>query len=267
MLHFANANGYPPAAYTPLFAGLTPHYHVVALRSLPLTPGADPASLRHWDQLADELSAYLEQAGARGWVGVGHSLGAVVSVLVALRRPEFFRCLVAIEPVFFSPLKIMSFDVMRALGLAERMHPLVPGARRRRRNFASADEMFARYRNAPVFRRLDDRALRAYVEALAVPRPDGQPGVTLSFTPDWEAQVYATGPYNLWGKIGKLKVPLLVIRGDESDTFDLGAVEALHARLPAARLVHMPHTGHLVPLEQPQAVANLIVEFAGHDNH
>src|SRR5262245_7076398 len=107
MLHFANANGYPPATYTPLFERLTPHFHVLALRSLPLTPGADPAALRSWQQLADELEAYLDQAGAggasgtAGWVGVGHSLGAVITILVALRRPEFFRCLVAIEPVFF----------------------------------------------------------------------------------------------------------------------------------------------------------------------
>ena len=184
-LHFANANGYPPAAYAPLLAELTPRYHVIALRSRPLQPGSDPASLHSWLPFVDELIAFLDAQQARGWAGVGHSLGAVTTVLAALRRPELFRAIVAIEPVFFNPLKLAAFDVIRALGLAERVHPLIAGARRRRRVFASADEMFARYRQAPVFRRLDDRALRAYVDAVAVPRA-GQPGVELAFSPEWE---------------------------------------------------------------------------------
>jgi pimeloyl-ACP methyl ester carboxylesterase len=260
MLHFANANGYPPAAYAPLLEGLIPRYHVIAMRSRPLLPGADAAALRNWSELADELIHFLDQAGARGWVGVGHSLGAVLTVLAALRRPELFRAVVAIEPVFFNPLKLAAFAIFRGLGLADRVHPLIAGARRRRRVFGSADEMYARYRQAPVFSRLDDRALRAYVDAAAAPRADG-PGVELVFTPEWEAAVYATGPMNLWRQLPKLSVPMLVIRGADSDTFDPGAVKALQTRLPQARLVNVLGTGHLVPLEKPAEVARLINEY------
>jgi len=260
VLHFANANGYPPAAYTPLFEQLTPCYHVIAMRSRPLLPGAEDAALHDWSELADELIAFLDAQGARGWLGVGHSLGAVLTTLAALRRPELFRAVVAIEPVFFNPLKLAAFDIFRGLGLADRVHPLIAGARRRRRAFASTDEMFARYRQAPVFSRLDDRALRAYVDAAAAPRADGQ-GVELVFTPEWEAAIYATGPMNLWRQLPKLSVPLLVIRGAESDTFDKGAVKALHTRLPRARLVDVPDSGHLVPLEKPVEVGRLILDF------
>ncbi len=259
LLHFANANGYPPAAYTPLLERLTPRFHVIALRSRPLQPEADPARLRSWMQLVDDQIAFLDQVGGGPVVGVGHSLGAVVTVLTALRRPDLLRAVVAIDPVFYCPPKIMAFDVFRALGLADRVHPLIPVARRRR-YFASADEMYARYRKAPVFNRLDDQALRLYVDAAVRPRTDG-PGVELVITPEWEAQVYATGPDNLWGQIGRLRVPLLVIRGAETDIFDLGAVKALKRRLPQAALVELPNTGHLVPLEKPAEVARLILEF------
>jgi pimeloyl-ACP methyl ester carboxylesterase len=193
-------------------------------------------------------------------VGVGHSLGAVTTVLAALRRPELFRAVVAIDPVFFNPLKLAAYDVFRRLGQAERVHPLIAGARRRRRAFASTDEMFGRYRQAAVFRRLDDAALRAYVDAAAAPSPDGQ-GVTLAVTPEWEAAIYATGPYNLWRQLSKLKPPLLVIRGAESDTFDPGAVKALRQRLPTAQILEVPATGHLVPLEKPADVGRAILEF------
>ena len=106
---------------------------------------------------------------------------------------------------------------------------------------------------------MDDRALRAYVDAVAAPRAEG--GVELSFSPEWEARIYATGPFNLWRLLVKLSVPLLVIRGADSDTFDLAAVRALQRRLPHVPIAAVPGAGHLVPLEKPAEVAQLILDF------
>ena len=154
-LHFAHANGYPPAAYRPLFEQLTPHFRVNAMRFRPLQPGARPEALPGWQALVDELIQFLDGAGARGWLGVGHSLGAVVTAAAALARPELFSALVLIEPVLFTPRRMRVFSVLQRLGLVRRIHPLVAAALRRRAHFSSADEMFARYRNAPVFSGID----------------------------------------------------------------------------------------------------------------
>ena len=251
---------------------LTPYYHVSAVRSRPLQPGSSPAGLDSWMQFADELIDYLDQAAAGsrldsdraagGWLGVGHSLGAVTTVAAALRRPELFSAVVVIDPVFFYPLKLMLYTLARHLGLARYANPLVTSAQRRRRAFASADEMYAHYRKAPVFSRIDDHGLRAYVDALARPRPDGQaPGVELAYSPEWEARIYATGPLDLWGRIGRLRVPLLAIRGADSTAFDPAAVRALRRRLPGAVIKEVPGAGHLVPLEKPAEVGRLILEF------
>ncbi len=258
-LTFAHANGYPPEAYAPLLHALTPHYHVTATPLRPLWPGSQPDGLRNWQPLADDLLADLESQGARGWVGVGHSLGALLLATVALRKPELFRALVLIEPVFF-PLRLLAaWNFFRRVGLARYVHPLIPGALRRRRVFASADEMFARYRRAPIFSRIDDAGLRAYVDSLARPRPDGT--VELAFSPEWEAKIYATGPLNLWGAIQRLTVPVLIVRGHETDTLRPSAVRRLQAKLPRAVVVDVPHTGHLVPLEAPGVVAEATLAF------
>lgn len=259
-LHFAHANGYPPEAYAPLLAALTPRYHVRAGRSRPLRPGANPAGLRTWQPLVDDLLADLEAQGARGWVGVGHSLGAMLTTSVALRRPEMFRALVLIEPVFFSWRLLTAWNLFRRLGLARYVHPLIPGALRRRRVFASAEEMFERYRRAPIFSRIDEAGLRAYVRALARPRADG-PGVELAYAPEWEVAIYATGPLNLWPQLPRLKLPVLIVRGQETDTLRPAAVRRLRRTLPHAVVRDVPHTGHLVPLEAPGVVAGLILEF------
>jgi len=146
---------------------------------------------------------------------------------------------VLIDPVIFSRPLMAGWNAARRLGLGRRVHPLIPTALRRKRVFASADEMFERYRRAPIFRRLSDASLRAYVDSVAGPRANGQPGVELAFSPEWE----------------------LAIRGAESDTFRPWGVQALKQRLPHAVVRDVPGTGHLVPLEAPEECARLIVEF------
>ena len=258
-LHFANANGYPPRAYSPLIAALTPHYHVTAHRGRPLQPGTDPAELRTWEPLVDELVAHLDAAGARGWLGVGHSLGAVLTAAAALRRPEFFSGLVLIEPVLFTPRRMWLYTWMRRLGLVRHFHPMVPVARRRKSQFRDTQEMYDRYRPARVFREIDDANLRAYIDALALPANEG---VELAFPPAWEARIYETGPFDLWGQLSRLKPPLLAIRAAETNAFEAGAVSALRRRLPSATIQQLPTGTHLVPLEQPTQIAALIHTFA-----
>lgn len=65
-LRLAHANGYPPGAYRPLAAALTPHYHVFGMISRPLWPGSAPNGLENWQPLADDLLAFLEAHWAGG---------------------------------------------------------------------------------------------------------------------------------------------------------------------------------------------------------
>jgi pimeloyl-ACP methyl ester carboxylesterase len=209
----------------------------------------------------DDLLEYLGERGARGWVGVGHSLGAVVSAAAALRRPELFRALVLIDPVFVRPSLQVVYGVFQKLGLAGRVHPLVPAARRRRRSFESAEAMYANYRRATVFSGLDDEALRDYVRAALRPAPGADGAVELAWTPEWEVRIYESGPLRLWGELHRLRPPTLVIRGVESDIFMPAAVRALRRRLPGVVVQEVAGAGHLVPLEKPEEVGKLILDF------
>ena len=260
-LHFAVANGYPAPTYRRLLAALAETHHVQAMVPRPLWEGSRPEALATWEPLVEDLIQYLDERGARGWVGVGHSLGAVVGTAAALRRPDLFRALVLIEPVFLQPSLLALYGLFQRLGLAGRVHPLVPGARRRRRTFESAAGMFDRYRRAAVFSRLDDAALRDYTEAALRPQPNAGEALTLAWTPEWEARIYETGPLNLWSGLKRLKPPMLAIRGGESDTFTAARVRALRQALPRARIVEVAGASHLVGLEQPEVVARLIREF------
>lgn len=259
LLHLAHANGYPPRAYAPLVERLTPHYHVIAALARSLWPGSRPNGFRDWTPLTEDLIRFLDEQQARGLIGVGHSMGGVATLDAALRRPELFRALVLIDPVIHRRRLLWLWEAMKALGLGDRLHPHIPGALRRRRLFASADEMFTRYRRAPIFSRVDDRGLRAYVEALARPRADGQ--VELAYPPEWEVAIYRHGPLNLWGRMSQLELPLLVIYGAESDAFRASAQRKMARLIPHAVFHKVEAAGHLVPLEKPEAVAEAMHKF------
>lgn len=258
-LHFAHANGYPPAAYQPLFDILGTRYEVVASPARPLWPNETPDNAPHWTTYTHDLIAQIEGLPEKPVIGVGHSLGAVNTLDAALQRPDLFRAIVLLDPVIFIRPFLWFWQLVKGLGLGYRLHPLIQGAVRRRRVFASATEMYERYRRAAVFSRLNDEALQAYVNALARPRSDGQ--VELAYSPDWEAHIYYTGPPDLWSRMAQLRVPMLLIYGLQSDTFSPRALSAMRRVLPTARYVPIDDAGHLVPMEKPTATAEAVFDF------
>ena len=83
----------------------------------------------------------------------------------------------------------------------------------------------------------------------------------------------ASGHYKLLAEAGrsadwnlpyeKISLPTLVITGLQDHVFlERTVVDGLFTRLPAARRVDLPEAGHLIPAEQPQALANALLTFA-----
>ena len=60
----------------------------------------------------------------------------------------------------------------------------------------------------------------------------------------------------------QLILPTLVITGLQDRVFlDIDVVERLYATLPDARREDWPDTGHLLPLERPERLAESLVRF------
>jgi pimeloyl-ACP methyl ester carboxylesterase len=269
-LHFAHANGYPPECYRPLLTGLSAHYHVLAMHQRPLWPDAQPGSINDWHPLTDDLFRFLrstysvDERNPGTIIGVGHSVGGIVTLRAALRQPKRFRALVLIDPVLFPPPMIAAMRLMRAFGLSYRLHPLVRGALRRRRVFASREVLLRGYRRKSIFRYMDDASLEAYVEGLTRARPDGQ--YELVYSPEWEARIYVTGVWrdmDLWRGLPMLELPLLILRGEETDTFWASTARRVQRKLPSAQIVTLEKATHLVPLEQPGKVVEYIQNYLG----
>lgn len=261
-LHFLHANGYPPGCYHPLIDRLTSRFRVFGMLLRPLWPGADPEALRDWKPLSEDLRQFLHQAQAGAVIGLGHSIGAVVTLRAALREPELFKALVIIEPVLLSPQQILLLRVARALGLSKRLDNRIDGALRRRRMFDSREQLFGGYRRREIFRFFSDAQLRSLIEGITRPTPDGR--FELTYSPEWEARIYQTGIWNdgdLWGGIRGLSIPTLFLRGLHTDTFFARTAEMIQRRNPAIQMRTLAGATHLAPMEKPEEIAQATLEF------
>lgn len=261
-LHFLHANGYPPACYTPLIEEMRETCHVMGMLLRPLWPGSQPAELRDWIPLSEDLSRFLGDQNPGRVIGVGHSIGAIVSLRLALREPERFRALILFDPVLFPPWFISMWNVMRWIGLGHRAHPLIPTALKRRRTFDDLEAVFRGYRRRTIFRYFSDENLRILISGLTKPGPEG--GFELVYSPEWESHIYYTGVWRdleLWHRLPHLEVPTLILRGAETDTFLEGSARRVRRRNPRIRIHTLEQSTHLLPLERPREVNEIMQSF------
>lgn len=261
-LVFLHANGYPPDCYNPLFEQLEPKFRIHAMPMRPLHPGAKPQDLHDWHPLTDDLQNYLDTNQIARPFLVGHSFGAVTSLRFTLHRPAQVRGLVLIDPVLFEPHIIWLWKLVRALGLAYQLHPLVRGALKRRRKFEDLEGTFKRFRRYSIFRYFNDEALWAYLRGITQPAAGG--GYELRYSPEWEARIYVTGiapDLELWRGLKGFSIPTLILRGDETDTFSASAGRRVKRINPAIQVETLPKATHLLALEHPQEIAKRIKTF------
>ena len=259
-LHFLHANGYPPECYRSFLDLLQSRYHVFGMHLRPLWKDSKPDEIQNWKPFSEDLLHFLGQR-ATPVIGVGHSIGAIVTLRAALQDPAKFRALILLDPVLFVPSRLIAWKFFYTLGLSDRVHPLIAGAKRRRRDFDNLETIFRSYRGRRIFRYLSDENLRIYIEGITHPKADGTYG--LVYSPEWEAQIYRTGlqDFDIWRGLPKLEVPTLFIRGAETDTFLENAARLVKRMQPKARIETLDKSTHLLPLERPQEVFDIMQSF------
>lgn len=261
-LLFLHANGYPPECYRPLLSRLAENYHVTTMVQRPLWQESDPADIRDWIPLTDDLLRYLDAHHSGPLACIGHSMGGIALLRAALREPDRFKAIVLLDPVLFPPYFIIFWWMLYKSGLGLHIHPLVVNASQRRRKFDDLDRLFSSYRQKPVFRYMDDESLRACIEGIVCPDDEG--GYKLCYSVEWEIRIYLTSIWRdmeIWRNLPKLEVPTLIVRGAETNTFWEKTGGLVQRRQPKVRIEALDQATHLVPLECPQKVSELIQSF------
>lgn len=261
-LIFLHATGFNAETYGPLLAPLAGECRIVALdqrgHGLTRLP-IDPDGLVDWWPYARDLMGLLDRwvpPGAPPVVLAGHSMGGIVALLAASRRPQAVRGLVLLDPVLMPPA--MRLALFTPWGRAKaRRFGLAVGAAKRRPIFPSKAEALATYRTRKAFSTWQPGFLEGYVAGGFVDDPEG---VRLGCPPAWEAATFAAHRHRSWAALRSLAMPVHLIAAGEGSTVvgGLGKVRRLAPRVVAESL---PGTTHFFPMERPDHVRAVIADM------
>ncbi|MGW3094777.1 bifunctional 3-oxoadipate enol-lactonase/4-carboxymuconolactone decarboxylase PcaDC [Streptomyces sp. NPDC001102] len=184
-------------------------------------------------ELTQRLLATLDRLGVQRFGYAGCALGAGLGLELALRHPERLASLAVIAA---SP-RFGTADEFRQRGVIVRTNGLDPIAR------TSPDRWFT--------------------DGFAAT----QPAIT-----DWAVQMVRTtdpgcyiaacealASFDVRAELGRVGVPTLVLVGSDDQVTGPAEARTLVAGIPDARLAVVPGASHLVPVEQPAAVTDLLV--------
>ncbi|MCP4604125.1 MAG: alpha/beta hydrolase [Proteobacteria bacterium] len=261
LLHLAHANGFSAGVYSPLAERLAAHLRVVGMDDRGhggTTVPADPEKIDNWNIFVDDLVHFFEFLG-EPVIAVGHSRGAVVSLLAAVRRPDLIRALILIDPTILPFSRMGPWFVMKKTGLSG-MVPIVAKARKRRRIWPDRDTILMSYGKKEPFRTWQSEFLKAYIADGTRETDRGE--VELCCEPAFESSCFAACPHDIWRYIPRLKQPVMVLYGAQSRTFLRPAVKRFMAKLPGAVFKGFEETSHFVPMERPDESAQAIIAFS-----
>ena len=260
LAHFSHATGLCAGTYTPLAERLKSHLKIIGMDDRGhggTRAPADPQKLKNWHVFVDDLEHFVEHLG-EPVIAMGHSRGATVGLLLAIKRPELIRALVLIDPTILPFSWMWWWYIFKLTGLT-RFVPIVATASRRRNVWPDRAGILQAYQSKAVFQNWQDGFLEAYVRDGTTMVGDGT--ARLCCDPSWEAKCFAVCPHDIWHLIPQLQKPALVLYGAESDTFLASAAQRFKAKVPDAVLRPFEKTGHFVPMEKPDETADVILDF------
>jgi pimeloyl-ACP methyl ester carboxylesterase len=255
---FSHANGFPAGTYRALFecwrsAGWT----VYALDKFGHDSRYPVRS--NWSPTRDELIAFIQNhvnAGQQAHL-VGHSLGGILSFLVACKRPELVASVVLLDSPIMGGWRAHGLQVVKATGLVRRVSP-GKVSRQRRWQWPSAEAAYEHFAKKSAFARWAPGVLRDYITAGMEPDPETG-GVCLAFKRDIETRIYNTLPHHCEGLIKRYppRCPVHFIGGTHSAEMRQAGMETTR-RLAKDRIT-MLDGSHLYPMERPEATAQAVL--------
>ncbi len=236
-----------------MLAPLRVRYRVGCVEAIGTDPRYPPTE--GWPLLVAQLIEVLERDyGGEPVFGVGHSLGAYLNFLAAVRRPELFRAIVLLDAPVIGAFRGRALGVVKRLGMVDRFTPA--GMTRERRSvWTSREEAKAHFLSKKLFRHFTDECLEHYVRfGLA-----GAPGrFRLLIDPEIEYLIYRTIPHDMGRHLRALKVPAGFVGGADSDVLRRVGLGAM--RGPRFAKLRVPG-GHLFPFEHPLVAAGAVEEL------
>ncbi len=187
------------------------------------------------DVLADDLAGLLDAVGIEAVHVVGLSLGGMTAQAFGVRYPQRTESLVLMATSAHLPPP-ETWDQRVQLVLADGMAAVV-------------DTVVARWFTADTLA-LSPETVQLVRDGFLRIDPRG-----------YAACCLAVRDMDLRAQIGAIEAPTLVVAGEDDPVTPLEMAEDIVSRIPGAELTVVPEAAHLLAVEQPDAVNELLAAF------
>jgi len=193
-----------------------------------------PYSIR---QLARDAAAVMDAAGVESAHIVGASMGGMIAQELALRQPSRVRSLV---------LGCTSYSGMFARWPHFRRGPRINWSRATRLERERSLRSLLYADATPLDRIEEDIEIRC--------------GCSWSYKGFWN-QFAGILAWNAYWRLPRIKIPVMVIHGEEDHLVPPENGKVIARRIPGARWELLPNAGHVLVTDQPELSSRLLLEF------
>ena len=255
---FVHANAYTPECYYPLLSSFADHFSLYCYKLKAIRDDAGVPDIKSWMDFTHDYDAFLSEKKLSNVIGIGHSIGAIMTLLAELKTPGRFKKIILLDPVLFS-IHHQGFVLLYKLIIGHL--PFVKKTYQRQVTFPSKDDVYKHYRTKHIFRYISDAHLRTLSDALF--RND-ENVVKLIQSPEWEAAIYKAGstcfPY-FWKCLSQIKCPILLLAADQSNVCKQKEINKMQKKCQNLSVQIVKNTTHLLPFEDVKVVQKHIENF------
>lgn len=189
------------------------------------------------DQLADDVRGLLLALGIKRTTFIGLSIGSMIGQVLALKYPELLHGLVLCEASSRSlPEMIPLWDERIRIAHTQGMEAHVE---------TTIERWFT-----PPFRERNPRIVDPVRAMIRATPPRG-----------YEGCIRAIQGLDVLDRIHAIRVPTLIIVGEEDPASPVANSRAIHDRIRGSELVILKSAAHLSNVEQPEAFNRAVIDF------
>ncbi len=210
-LHFLHGIAFCSRLYWPYLRNLTAAGYNLCMHDLEGHGESDlEGEFSGWRLAADRAASVISARRLRQrggpLIGTGHSYGASLSLILAAEQPDLFDALVLLDPM------LMPEQILQQARDGLHQFPL-DKTLARRNHWEDAGAAAAYLRSKAAFKDWSDDALDGFIEYNLVPGEEA--GLVLRCDPRTEAQVLADPLVTIWDHLREVKVPTVLIHGND----------------------------------------------------
>jgi len=208
-----------------------------------------------WQKMANTVAdAIYQQANVKEdgpLIGIGHSMGAVLTLFASLKYPDLFSEIILLDPVLFQTEMIIAQQLMRATG-TWRQRALVKSVANRTPTWPNLAAMNNSIASKSFYKAWHPQVISDYCQFSAALNSDDS--VQLCCQPSFEASIFGSYPKGLWNAIRHIGVPVDILIANKSYFFIPQAVKRA-AKINKHIQWQTFGQHHCFPMEEPTETA------------